>query len=149
MRSLKQLAILLSIAFLQACSNCMNNEELFENRGLIVRSFSLPDCVSRGHKLPDELVITNDSAFAFYFPESINCDLGVDLSEQALLRYPSTGTCNVMVIREVTTKERGSYLYRKTVKECGDCALSAYDEGWVLVDIPEKAPVVSFSTVRE
>ncbi|MGB0176891.1 MAG: hypothetical protein ACPF9D_06980 [Owenweeksia sp.] len=140
--------LLLTFAFVSGCSSCKSEGKPSENRGLIIKSFSLPECAGTPQNLPDELVINNDSTLLFYFPESSSCEWPIDLENVTLLRYPSSGKCNVQIIREVKTDNKGGYVYQKSISECGNCALSTYDEGWVIADVDDDEAGFTFRTIR-
>ena len=148
MKLIRFLLLTGALTTLHGCSTCGNEGEPTENRGLIIRSISMPQCASKIKPLPDELVITNDSTLNYYFSMAEGCTWGVDLEQETLLRYPSSGQCGVKLIREVKTDGEGGYIYRKTIDECGDCNLGVYDEGWVVVEVKDDNARFQFRTIR-
>lgn len=136
------------LAAFTSCSSCGLEGSRIENRGLIIRNFSLPECAIPTMPLPDELVIASDSAVQYYFPGSESCALGVDFEFETLLRYTSKGTCNVRFIREVRANNRGGFTYQKNIEECGNCQLGSFDEGWVVAEIQGSDDLLTFTTIR-
>ncbi len=139
---------ILILGVLSACSTCENDGDLFENRGLIIRSTFAPDCAKRINPVPDELVVRSDSALSFYYSGGTSCNWKIDFEQETLLRYTSNGQCNVQVIREVRSNGESTYLYQKNINECGDCNLGTFDEGWVVVDINDEDAEFKFRTIR-